>query len=70
MCIVPFSMSCSTTRLFIWLTVFGLVGIVAGPLVVALGITLVESYRTETPCVMVPRGNQELAEVSNGKSME
>lgn len=28
---------------------FGLVGIVAGPLVVAVGITLVESYRTATP---------------------
>jgi predicted PurR-regulated permease PerM len=36
------------------LTVFGLVGIVAGPLVVAVGITLVESYRTETPLVTGP----------------
>lgn len=33
---------------------FGLVGIVAGPLVVAMGITLVESYRAETPVVTVP----------------
>lgn len=30
------------------LTVFGLVGIIAGPLVVAVGITLVESYRAES----------------------
>jgi len=29
------------------LKVFGLIGIVAGPLVVAMGIALVESYRTE-----------------------
>ncbi|HSA85887.1 MAG TPA: AI-2E family transporter [Nitrospira sp.] len=36
------------------LTVFGLVGIVAGPLVVAVGITLIESYRTERPLVTVP----------------
>jgi predicted PurR-regulated permease PerM len=33
---------------------FGLVGIVAGPLVVAVGITLVETYRTVTPLVTVP----------------
>ncbi|MDO9116572.1 MAG: AI-2E family transporter [Nitrospira sp.] len=31
------------------LAVFGLVGIIAGPLVVAVGITLIESYRTESP---------------------
>jgi predicted PurR-regulated permease PerM len=33
---------------------FGLVGIVAGPLVVAVGITLVESYRTASPLLAVP----------------
>ncbi len=36
------------------LQVFGLVGIVAGPLVVAVGITLVETYRTETASAVVP----------------
>lgn len=35
------------------LTVFGLVGIIAGPLVVAVGITLVESYRAETPSMTI-----------------
>jgi predicted PurR-regulated permease PerM len=30
------------------------VGIIAGPLVVAVGITLVESYRAETPSMNVP----------------
>lgn len=33
---------------------FGLIGIVAGPLVVGVGITLVEIYRTATPFVTVP----------------
>lgn len=36
------------------LQMFGLVGIVAGPLVVALGIAVIESYRTETLLVAVP----------------
>lgn len=35
------------------LQVFGLVGMVAGPLVVAVGITLVESYRTEQTSTLV-----------------
>ncbi len=40
------------------LTVFGLVGIIAGPLVVAVGITLIESHRTETPSMTVPPPEQ------------
>jgi len=36
------------------LHIFGLVGVVAGPLVVAVGITLVETYRTEAQPVIVP----------------
>jgi predicted PurR-regulated permease PerM len=35
------------------LQIFGLIGIVAGPLVVAVGLTLVESYRMETTSVAV-----------------
>lgn len=35
------------------LQIFGLIGIVAGPLVVAVGLTLVESYRTETTSAAV-----------------
>ena len=35
------------------LQIFGLIGIVAGPLVVAVGLTLVEGYRTETTSVAV-----------------
>lgn len=37
------------------LHIFGLVGVVTGPLVVAVGITLVESYRTETATIVAPQ---------------